>query len=70
MKCDKKQKYRKIPETVEEQMSMIGYDEGFIDGYLQALYDNLPEDMKKDLDKIEEGIFSTFKLFGKKENSE
>jgi hypothetical protein len=68
MKRDEKQKYRQIPETAEEQMSMIGYDEGFIDGYLQALYDNLPEDTKKDLDKIEEGLLSTLKLFGKKED--
>lgn len=68
MKRDEKRKYRQIPETAEEQMSMIGYDEGFIDGYLQALYDNLPEDMKKDLDKIEEGVFSMIRLFGKKED--
>lgn len=68
MKRDEKHKYRQIPETAEEQMSMIGYDEGFIDGYLQALYDNLPEDTKKDLDKIEEGLFSTLKLFWKKED--
>ena len=70
MKRDEMQKYRQIPETAEEQMSMIGYDEGFIDGYLQALYDNLPEDMKKDLDKIEDGIFSMIRLFGRKEDKE
>lgn len=67
MKRDEKQKYRQIPETAEEQMSMIGYDNGFIDGYLQALYDNLPEDMKKDLDEVEKGVFAMFNLFGKKE---
>lgn len=67
MKHDEKQKYRCIPETAEEQMSMSGYDQGFNDGYLQALYDNLPEDTKKEFDKIEEGILSIFKVFGKKD---
>ena len=70
MKRDEKQKYRQIPETVEEYMSMSGYDQGFQDGYLQALYDNMPEGMKKDLDKIEDGILSIFKVFGKKDDDE
>lgn len=68
MKHDEKQKYRQIPETAEEQMSMIGYDQGFQDGYLQAQYDSMPEDMKKDFDKIEEGVFSMIRLFGKKQD--
>lgn len=68
MKRDEKQKYRQIPETAEEQMSMTGYDQGFNDGYAQALYDNMPEDTKKEFDKIEEGILSIFKVFGKKED--
>lgn len=68
MKRDEKQKYRQIPETAEEQMSMIGYNQGFNDGYAQALYDNMPEDTKKAFDKIEDGIFSMFELFGKKED--
>lgn len=67
MKRDEKQKYRQIPETAEEQMSMSGYDQGFNDGYAQALYDNMPEDTKKEFDKIEEGILSIFKVFGKKD---
>lgn len=68
MKRDEKRKYRLIPETAEEQMSMIGYDQGFNDGYVQALYDNMPEDMKKDLDEVEKGLFAMFNLFGKKED--
>lgn len=64
MKRDEKQKYRLIPETAEEHMPMIGYDLGFHDGYLQAQYDNMSEDMKKGLDKLE------FILFGKKEDDE
>ena len=67
MKYDDKQKYRQIPETAEEQMSMIGYNQGFNDGYAQALYDNMQEDTKKEFDKIEEGILSIFKVFGKKD---
>lgn len=68
MKRDEKQKYRWIPETAEEHISMSGYDQGFNDGYLQALYDNLPEGMKKDLDEVENGLFAMFNLFGKKED--
>lgn len=68
MKHDEKLKYRWIPETAEEHMSMIGYDQGFHDGYLQAQYDNMSEDMKKALDKLEEGIM--FRLLGKKEDNE
>lgn len=70
MKRDEKQKYRQIPETAEEQMSMNGYDQGFQDGYMQALYDNLPEGTKKDLDEVEKGLFAMFNLFGKKEDKE
>ncbi len=70
MKHDEKQKYRCIPETAEEQISMLGYDQGFNDGYAQALYDNMPEDTKKEFDKIEEGSLSRDKVFGKKEGEE
>ena len=61
MKRDKKQKYRWIPETVEEHMSMIGYDQGFSHGYLQATYDNMSEDSKKAFDKIAEEMFRLFR---------
>ena len=70
MKRDEEQKYRQIPETVEEYMSMSGYDQGFQDGYLQALYDNMPEEQKKHFDEVENGLFAMFNLFGKKEDDE
>ena len=70
MKRDEKQKYRWISETVEEHMSMRGYDQGFNDGYLQACYDHMPEEQKKYFDDIEKGMFAMFNLFGKKEDGE
>ena len=70
MRRDEKQKYRWIPETAEEQMSMIGYDQGFNDGYLQAQYDHMPKEQKKEFKKIEDGLWSMFNLFGKKDGDE
>lgn len=68
MRRDEKQKYRQIPETAEEYMSMSGYDQGFNDGYLQAQYDHMPEEQKKRFDDIEKGLFAMFNFLGKKED--
>jgi len=47
---------------------MIGYDQGFNDGYLQARYDSMPENLKEAFDKIEDGIYSMLGVFGKQED--
>lgn len=58
MKRDENRIYRKIPESAKEYNEMRGYDEGFMDGYSQAMYDMQSEEMqeivRKQLMKLEE----------------
>lgn len=47
MKRDENCIYRKIPESAKEYLEMRGYEEGFMDGYAQAMFDMQSEEMQE-----------------------